>query len=163
MTEHTNSKNDQRCLICRSSLNRDDGATIRAKLEDGSEVYGHRRCIEGISRLQGQLGNNYSWKEKQRLPIREIEGEWVLTRHEFPNQYIPILIFLSLHGDSAVPLDEIKSWIELNDLDFSNPNVPIKRLVRKSSISVISDKNGPSKYFITEKGAKQLEEYLAKI
>lgn len=163
MNNRDENKDVETCLVCGQNLDFNDDSIIRANLNDGSEVYAHRRCVDGLSQLLNQLGHSVPERTETDSLVRDFDGKWILTRHDFPNQYVPILIFFNLHGNTPVSKEELRNWLDLNDLDFSNPSVPIRRLVKRGALSVMVENDGTSNYFITQKGVDELNGYLAEL
>ncbi len=151
------------CLICGQNLDLIEDLIIDTSLEDGSKKYAHIRCTEALSNLLGQIGYRNNKTEHMKSIVRNIDGKMVITQRDFPNQYIPILLFYSLHDETPTPINKLKEWLDLNDLDFSNPIVPVGRLVKKGELAVMVEDDRVSRYFLTDTGATKLNEYLGKM
>lgn len=151
------------CIICGRPVNPSDMQTLTAILEDGSEVHAHRRCAEGVSRLIQEVGHRADELGQLGGLVKKIEGKWVLMRHDFPNQYMPILLFYQLHRNNPLPIEELRTWLNLNRMNFSNPSVPVKRLVRRGALTVMVGEDNATRYFITALGIKKLNNQLKEL
>ena len=154
--EGTNSK----CLICGQNLDVIEDSIIETTLDNGSMMYAHSRCATGLSHLIEQAGYDKHQAKHVSNLVRNINGKMIITRRDFPNQYTAILLFYSLQGDTPTAIEKLKEWLDLNNLDFSNPNVPIKRLVKNGALAVMVGEDKVRRYFITETGLNELNEYL---
>ena len=152
-----------RCLICGQSLSSLENSLIKSSLDDRSLVYAHKRCATGLSRILEQVDYQKPQTTQFHELVRNVDGKMIVTRRDFPNQYVPILLFYSLHLDTPTTLVKLKEWLTLNDLDLSNPNVPVKRLLKKGALSIIVGEDKESRFFITKTGLEELEEYVRKM
>lgn len=151
------------CLICGQNLDLIEDPIIDTRLEDGSKIYAHIRCTEALSNLLRQIGYHKDQTEHVKGLVRNIDGKMVITRRDFPNQSIPILLFYRLHSETPIAIDKLKEWLDLNGLDFSNPAVPVRRLVKKGALAVMVGEDRVSRYFLTDTGANELNEYSGKM
>ena len=147
------------CLICGKELSRDN-PLVTATLDDQSSIYAHERCAKGLSLLLEQIGGTHSSPKLLNGLVRNVQGKLILTKRNFPSQYIPILIFYSLHNEAPLEIDKLREWLTLNRLDFSNPLVPVKRLTKKGALAVMVGEDKTARYFLTDEGMDQLKEYL---
>ncbi len=92
--------------------------------------------------------------------VKLVDGQWILTRRAFPNQYIPVLIFFRLHSESPQTTQQLNEWLAINNLDIANPSIITKRLINREDLAVIRDENGFLRCFLTENGNSTLKKYL---
>ena len=92
--------------------------------------------------------------------VKLIDGQWILTRRVFPNQYIPVLIFFRLHSESPQSTQQLNEWLTINHLNLANPSIIVQRLTNNEDLAVIKDENGLLRRFLTEKGNVRLKEYF---
>lgn len=154
-------ESEQTCMVCRQPVDSSDESVHKATLEDGSQVFGHHECIEGLRLLLGTKSRGQVYDEMLGGVIRQIEGKPVLVNRNFPNQYLPTLIYFALQEGNPVAMEQFSDWLELNGLKFSNPSMTVSRLVDRGMLAKIASESGVYKYFITSKGERELDAYLS--
>lgn len=92
--------------------------------------------------------------------IMEIEGNPVLIYRNFPNQYIPILIFFEIYRDEPKTYTELRKWLDSNAVKMKNISIPIRRLLDRGSLAVIKNGERITRYLITDAGRTELKEYV---
>jgi hypothetical protein len=148
------------CLICGLPIELDEENLVVVNLNEGDTIYAHSRCAKGLSKILNMV--DYQRPRELGLHkniVKEVAGKIVLIRRDFPNQYIPILIFFQLHLDTPQPIAALRQWLELNQVVLSNPSVPLKRLLDKNALAVVVD-DDTALYFITDIGSNELREYV---
>jgi len=92
---------------------------------------------------------------------RNVEGDIVLVHRQFPNDQLPILVYLA-HFDRPVPVLEIYGWLRQNELKISNPSLALLRLSGKGLVTTL--KRGDQRFgLITEAGRRIVDEYADSI
>ena len=148
------------CFLCRYQVDTSDNTLIRGVLSNGLQVYAHALCAEAIKTILETQGGVMPKTVVLAGLARAFKGEWILTRRQFPNQYVPILAYFYLNRNEPRSAVELAQWLARNGVDFSNPAVPIRRLGDRSSLSVIVSEDGMKRYLLTSTGEAELMRYL---
>ena len=92
---------------------------------------------------------------------RMVEGNIILVHRQFPNEQIPILVYLA-HFDRPVPVLEIYGWLRQNELKISNPSLALLRLRDKGLVTTL--KRDDQRFaLITDAGRRMVDEYADSI
>ncbi len=152
---------EKKCLICGKAIS-SDSAFIEAILDTNERVIAHKFCVLGMKALLELMGfdNESDSSELLKGVVKKYEDKWILLRRSFPNQKIPILIYFQLHKGNPKSMQDLKDWLRINKMKYSNPSVPVKRLVDGGFLAVLVNENNTDQYFITDDGSRMLTKYL---
>ncbi len=147
----------ENCWICREPLVEGDAFHASA---DQIEVRVHRRCWSVFSLLVRE-----ALRSNDATPIRvgvqklakELSGSIVLVHRNFPNEQLPILVYLA-HFEQPVPVPDIYAWLRENELKIDNPSLALLRLSKKGLVTTLKRDNARLA-LITEAGMREVSDY----
>ena len=148
------------CLVCGDQVL--EGKKFRNYIYNRKDYYAHLECLQGLVGLLKQVDPAYSASPLSEKLIRNVDGKWILVYRSFPDQYIPILIFFALDPEKAKTKSELLEWLNLNDLENSNPKVYLNNLVKKNQLTIIN-KDKTDYFLITEIGLTELEQFIQRL
>ncbi len=103
-----------------------------------------------------RAGQAPSFSGLQRI-ARDVDGDIVLVHRQFPNEQLPILVYLA-HFSRPTPVIEVYRWLKGNELRIKNPSLALLRLSEKGLVSTIRRGN-ERLALITDKGRMAVEAY----
>ena len=123
-----------KCWICKAEI-AESSARV---LDEGTfRVTVHTACLGEFALVArealGPGGQTLPTRGIERL-TREVDGNIVLIHHRFPNEQLPILVYLA-HFDRPVPVPEVYNWLRENELRIRNPSLALLKLSGKGLVA----------------------------
>jgi hypothetical protein len=149
------------CWICKNETS--DGSN-RILVSGDIRINVHPSCLAEfglvVREALAAAGRSAPVGGMERI-ARNVEGDIVLVHRQFPNDQLPILVYLA-HFDGPIPVLEIYSWLRQNELKISNPSLALLRLSGKGLVTTL--KRDDQRFgLITEAGRRVVDEYADSI
>lgn len=145
------------CALCRNEVTTEDGRSIS---DGGRTLVVHASCFADFSVLTREAlresGATTPLTGLNRLS-RVVNGKLILTHRQFPNDQIPLLIYIA-HKDQAVVVSDVYTWLRQNEMSIKNPSLQVHRLREKGLVATF-DEDGTRWIVINDEGKRALQEF----
>lgn len=128
--------------------------------DSGRRIESHEDCFTDFSLLvRDVLATGDQPPPSQGLDrlARKIGGNLVLVHRAFPNETLPLLVYLA-HQSKPVPVTEVYDWLKKNELSIKNPANQILRLKERGLAAAFEEETGRH-VIITQEGRRIILEY----